>query len=101
MDTLRHAFTKSRSSSSASSPPPLMAKPPDSTSDAVKSKSPSSPQREESTPSKRDSGLGKSVLSTLGSTNGRKHSRQASGASSRSMDHSFVSNGSMNGNARS
>ena len=57
---------------------------------------PKSPPRSEA---KRDNngGIAKSVLGSLGSPNGRKHSRTASGTSSRSMDHSFVSNGSLNG----
>jgi hypothetical protein len=49
---------------------------------------------------KRDSGisLGRSVLSALGSSNGRTHSRKASaGSSARSVDLSFMSNGSTDG----
>ena len=92
MDTLKHAFSKSRSAS-ASSPLP---KPRDLPPDGGKGKS---PQRVESMSPKRDSGLGKSILASLGSTNGRNHSRKTSGASSAvSGDHSFVSaNGPLNG----
>ena len=95
MESLRHAFTKSRSSSNTSSPP-LSAKPRDSIIVDGGGVAGKSPQRGEG---KRDSGggLGKSVLGSLGSPNGRKHSRTASGTSSRSMDHSIVSNGSLNG----
>lgn len=95
MDSIKLAFSKSRSASSSSQPSSVL-KPRDPIPESGKGKS---PQRGESMSSKRDSGLGKSILGSLGSTNGRNHSRKPSGASSsRSADHSFVSNGSLNGN---
>jgi len=95
MDSIKLAFSKSRSASS-SSQPSNVPKPRDPIPESGKGKS---PQRGgESMSSKRDSGLAKSILGSLGSTNGRNHSRKPSGASSsRSADHSFVSNGSLNG----
>jgi hypothetical protein len=102
MDSLRHAFSKSRSSSSAST----AAKPRDSlliidgNTSTTSTKGGQLHDRGGSVSSlKRDSGIiGRSILSTaFGSPNGKGHSRHPSGASSRSMDHSFVSNGSLNG----
>jgi hypothetical protein len=88
MDSIRHAFSKSRSSPSTSSPSGN-AKPHAGGEIAT----PKTPSRGASISSKRDSGL-----SALGTTNGRNHSRKPSGASSsRSQDQSFTSNGSLNG----
>lgn len=97
MEPLRHAFTKSRSSSNTSSPP-LSAKPRDSAIGDGGGVAGKSLQRGEAKRDSAGAGLGKTVLGSLGSSSGRKHSRTASGASSRSMDHSFVSTGSLNGN---
>jgi hypothetical protein len=94
MDSIKNVFSKSRSVSASSNVSPVP-KPRDPPSESGKGKS---PQRLDSMSSKRDSGLGKSILASLGSTNGRNHSRKPSGASSsRSGDNSFVSNGSLNG----
>jgi len=98
MDSLRHAFTKSRTSSTSSGPPPqLGSKSRESTSDGVVKSAKSTHRASEVVTSKRDSGIGRSVLSSFGSPNGKNHSRNPSGASSRSMERSFVSNGSLNG----
>src|SRR5271170_7714025 len=94
MDSLRHAFSKSRSSSASTSSPPLTAK----TREPVSKEVGKLPQRGESMSSKRDSGIGRSMLSSLGSTNGRNHSRNPSGTSTReSTDKSITTNGSLNG----
>src|SRR5437667_9686638 len=93
MDSIRHAFTKSRSSSSGSQPPPLVSKSRDPPVDGTAKLGKMSQVRESMSP-KRDSGIGRSVLSSLGSTNSRNHSRNPSGASGRSLAQSI---GSLNG----
>ena len=99
MDSIRHAFSKARSSSSASSPShPSPTQSRDSIAEGT-GKSVKSGQRGDSSSSKRDSGMGRSVLSSFGSMNGANHSRHPSGASTRIIDHSMVSNGSLNGMA--
>jgi hypothetical protein len=94
MDTLKNAFTKSRSASFTSSQL-SPSKSCDSASEGH-AKSGKATIQKGSLSSKQDRGIGRIVVSSRPSANGLVHSRNTS-TSSPSIDYSVTSNGSLNG----